>query len=199
MNNLSLLSFQAIMDWHTWYFIVGNSQPGLLYMKLFYKKYVSLCKQYNSLYTIYYILTLYCSVCDGERLYQRSMRMSAAMPLQPVHHQRFNRRVSVGFHGWEIWNARDYACWSYEVSSNLTDIFFLFQYEQRLLLRCIQWWFVNPGSDSPEISLIRTKSVGIDFRFWTDGWFSNPENSLIRKYRPGIKVSGLTNHHCTPF
>ena len=65
------------------------------------------------------------------------------------------------------------------------------------LLLCIQWWFVNPGSDSPEISLIRTKSAGTDFLFWTDGRFSNPENSLIRKYRPGTNVSGLTNHHCT--
>ena len=61
----------------------------------------------------------------------------------------------------------------------------------------IQWWFVNPGFDSPEISLIRTKSAEIDFRFWTDGRFSNPENSLIRKYRPGTSLSGLTNHHCT--
>ena len=60
----------------------------------------------------------------------------------------------------------------------------------------IQWWFVNPGSDSPEISLIRTKSAGTDFLFWTDGRFSNPENSFIRKYRPGTNVSGLTNHHC---
>ena len=61
----------------------------------------------------------------------------------------------------------------------------------------IQWWFVNPGSDNPEISLIRTKSAGTDFRSWTDGRFSNPENSLIRKYRPGTNVCGLTNHHCT--
>ena len=60
----------------------------------------------------------------------------------------------------------------------------------------IQWWFVNPGSDSPEISLIRTKSARTDFLFWTDGRFSNPENSSIRKYRPGTNVSGLTNHHC---
>ena len=61
----------------------------------------------------------------------------------------------------------------------------------------VQWWFLNPGSDSLEISLIRTKSAGTDFVFWTDGRFSNPENSLIRKYRPGTNVSGLTNHHCT--
>ena len=27
----------------------------------------------------------------------------------------------------------------------------------------VQWWFVNPGSDSPEISLVRTKSAGTDF------------------------------------
>ena len=60
----------------------------------------------------------------------------------------------------------------------------------------IQWWFVNPGSDSPEISLIRTKSAGTDFLFWTDRRFSNPENLFIRKYRPGTNVSGLTNHHC---
>ena len=32
----------------------------------------------------------------------------------------------------------------------------------------IHWWFVKPGSDNPEISLIRTKSAGTDFRFWTD-------------------------------
>ena len=56
--------------------------------------------------------------------------------------------------------------------------------------------YVNPGSDSPEISLIQTKSAGTDFRFLTDGRFSNPENSLIQKYRPGTYVSGLTNHHC---
>ena len=60
----------------------------------------------------------------------------------------------------------------------------------------IQWWFVNPGSDSPEISLIRTKIAGTDFLFWTDGRFSNPENLFIRKYLPGTNVSGLTNHHC---
>ena len=59
-----------------------------------------------------------------------------------------------------------------------------------------QWWFVNPGSDSAEISLIRTKSAGTDFLFWTDGQFRNPENSLIQKYRPGTNVSGLTNRHC---
>ena len=28
----------------------------------------------------------------------------------------------------------------------------------------IQWWFVNPGSDNPEISLVRTKSSVTDFR-----------------------------------
>ena len=61
----------------------------------------------------------------------------------------------------------------------------------------IQWWLANPGSDSSEISLIRTKSAGTDFRFWTDGRFSNPENSLIWKYQPGTNLSGLTNHHCT--
>ena len=27
----------------------------------------------------------------------------------------------------------------------------------------LQWWFVNPGSDRPEISLVRTKSAGTDF------------------------------------
>ena len=67
------------------------------------------------------------------------------------------------------------------------------------IYRHIQWWFVNPGSDNPEISLIRTKSAGTDFRFWTDGRFSNPENSLIRKHRPGTNGSGLTNHHCISF
>ena len=60
----------------------------------------------------------------------------------------------------------------------------------------VQWWFVNPGSDSPEISLVRTISVGTDFRVRTKGRFSNPENSLIRNYWPGTNVSGLTNHHC---
>ena len=64
-------------------------------------------------------------------------------------------------------------------------------------MSAIQWWFVNPGSDSPEISLIRTKSAGTNFRFWSDGRFSNLENSLIRKYRPGTNVSRSTNHHCT--
>ena len=63
--------------------------------------------------------------------------------------------------------------------------------------KALQWWFVNPGSDNPEILLIRTKSMGTDFRFWTDGRFSNPENLLIRKYRQGTNVSGLRNHHCT--
>ena len=48
-----------------------------------------------------------------------------------------------------------------------------------------------------EILLIRTKSTGTDFCFRTNGRFSNPENSLTRKYRPGTNVSGLTNHHCT--
>ena len=60
----------------------------------------------------------------------------------------------------------------------------------------IQWWFVNPGSDSREISLVRTKSVGTNFHIQTNGWFSNPENSLIRIYWPGTNVSGLTIHHC---
>ena len=40
----------------------------------------------------------------------------------------------------------------------------------------LQWWFVNPGSDSPEISLVRTKSVGSDFPVRIDVRFSNPEN-----------------------
>ena len=43
----------------------------------------------------------------------------------------------------------------------------------------IQWWFVNPGSDNPEISIIRTKSAGTDFRSGTDRRFSNPENVII--------------------
>ena len=38
--------------------------------------------------------------------------------------------------------------------------------------------------------------MGTDFRFWTDGRFSNPENLLIRKYRQRTNMSGLTNHHC---
>ena len=59
----------------------------------------------------------------------------------------------------------------------------------------IQWWFVNPGSNNPEITLIWTKSAGTDFSFWTDGRFSNPENSLIRKYRLETNLSRLTNHH----
>ena len=62
--------------------------------------------------------------------------------------------------------------------------------------KSIQWWCVNPGSDSQEISLIWTKSAGTDFLFWTDGRFSNLENTLIQKYRPGTNVSRLTNHHC---
>ena len=32
---------------------------------------------------------------------------------------------------------------------------------------------VNPGSDIPEISLVRTKSVGTDFLVRTNGRFSN--------------------------
>ena len=65
------------------------------------------------------------------------------------------------------------------------------------LYRDIQWWFVILGSDSPKISLIRTKSARTDFLFWTNGRFSNPENSLIRKYQLGTNVSGLKNHHCS--
>ena len=61
----------------------------------------------------------------------------------------------------------------------------------------LQWWFVNPGSNSPEISLVQTKSARTDFHKSTNGWFINPENSLIQKYPPGTNVSGLTNHHCT--
>ena len=50
-------------------------------------------------------------------------------------------------------------------------------------------------TDNPEISLIRTKSTGTDFRFLTDARFSNPENSFIRKYQLGTNVScGLTSH-----
>ena len=60
----------------------------------------------------------------------------------------------------------------------------------------IQWWFINPGSDSPEISLVRTKSAVTKFRVRTNGRFSNLENSLIRKYWLGTNVSGLTNNHC---
>ena len=47
----------------------------------------------------------------------------------------------------------------------------------------VQRWFVNP-----DISLIRTKSVGTDFHVRTNWRFSNPENSLIRKFRPGTKL-----------
>ena len=83
-------------------------------------------------------------------------------------------------------------------------LFIFFPEEDRLFIFSIfkvriLWWFVNPGSDSPEISLIRTKSAGTDFLFWTDRCFSNPENLLIQKYRPGTNVSGLTNHHCIYF
>ena len=46
----------------------------------------------------------------------------------------------------------------------------------------MQWWFVNSGSDSAEISLVRTKSMGTDFHVRTYGRFSNPEYSLIQKY-----------------
>ena len=60
----------------------------------------------------------------------------------------------------------------------------------RSLSDFIQWWFVNPGSNNPEILLIRTKSVGTDLHVQTNGWFSNPENSIIRNYHPGTNVSG---------
>ena len=76
---------------------------------------------------------------------------------------------------------------------------FEFKYFRLSSGKILQWWFVNPGSDNPEISLIRTKSAGTYFRFWTNRRFSNPENSLIRKYLPGTNVSGLTNHHCNFF
>ena len=59
-----------------------------------------------------------------------------------------------------------------------------------VMINVVQWWFVNPGSDSPEISLVRTKSVGTNFHILTNGRFSNLENSFIRKYRPGTNVSG---------
>ena len=42
----------------------------------------------------------------------------------------------------------------------------------------LQWWFVNPGSDSPEISLVPTKSAGTDFHIRTNGRFE-----VIRKTR----------------
>ena len=45
----------------------------------------------------------------------------------------------------------------------------------------IQWWFLNLGSDSPEILLVRTKSVGTDFHVRTNGRFSNPEISTGNK------------------
>ena len=54
----------------------------------------------------------------------------------------------------------------------------------------LQWWFVNPGSDNSEILLIRTKSAGTDFRFWTDARFSNPEISAGNK-RVRINESSL--------
>ena len=41
----------------------------------------------------------------------------------------------------------------------------------------VQWWFFNPSSDSPEISLIRTKSAGTEFLFRANGV------SVIRKTR----------------
>ena len=75
----------------------------------------------------------------------------------------------------------------------------LFEYPSvlsRFSIILLQWWFFNQGSDSPEISLVRTKSAGTDFRVRTNGRIINPENSLIRKNRPGTNVSGLTNHHC---
>ena len=45
----------------------------------------------------------------------------------------------------------------------------------RIKVRVIQWWFVNPGSDNPEISLVRIKSLGNEFHVRTNGPFSNPE------------------------
>ena len=58
------------------------------------------------------------------------------------------------------------------------------------MLDWLQWWFVNPGSDSPEISLIRTKGSGTYFLFWTVGRFSNPEISAGNK-RARINESSL--------
>ena len=52
---------------------------------------------------------------------------------------------------------------------------------------CIISILINPGSNSPEISLVRTKSAGTDFRVRTNGRFSNLENSLIRKISTGNK------------
>ena len=81
-----------------------------------------------------------------------------------------------------------YSTKCFSILQNLVDSF--------SVILDVQWWFVNPGSDNPEISIIRTKSAGTDFCTWIDGRFSNPENLFIRKYRPGTNVSGLTNHHC---
>ena len=47
-------------------------------------------------------------------------------------------------------------------------------YKMSLFLKYrVQWWIVYTGYDSPEISLVRTKSVGTDFHVRTNGRFSN--------------------------
>ena len=51
----------------------------------------------------------------------------------------------------------------------------------------VQWWFVNPGSDNADISLVWTKGVGTDFLVWTKGLFSNPEISTGNKR---VRING---------
>ena len=63
---------------------------------------------------------------------------------------------------------------------------------------CVQWWFVNLGSNSTEISLVRIKSVGTDFHVWTNGYFSiNPEIStwykLVRINKSSLYLE-ILNH-----
>ena len=54
----------------------------------------------------------------------------------------------------------------------------------------VQWWFVNPGSDNPEILLVQTKSVGTDFNVLDSEKLLNQEISTENK-RIRINESSL--------
>ena len=60
----------------------------------------------------------------------------------------------------------------YHASLHRNGMFTITMFSSSSLCKCprgiwhqiIQWWFVNPGSNNPEISLVRTNSSGTDFR-----------------------------------
>ena len=60
--------------------------------------------------------TLCCRVGYGERLHHRSLRMSAAMSLQSIHHQCFHSQVSLRLYGRAVWEIGNYLSCSGQVS-----------------------------------------------------------------------------------